>query len=65
MGRRSNSVKASVGALFALLISVGIFALLLYSQTDTIEETVDAGFDGIRKAEEVKRELEMRPQEQP
>ncbi len=52
------NIHTSIGVMLAMLLSLCILGWLLYATSDTVEETVQVGGEGIRKAQEVKLEIE-------
>ena len=62
----SRNTVLSAGPLFIIvLISIALLGWFLYSDDGAITETVHVGSEGIRKAEEVKRQLEESSQANP
>lgn len=62
---RQNPINSSVALLLVVIIVGAIIGWIAYSQDGAITETVQVGGEGIRKAQEIKRELEESSQSQP
>lgn len=61
---RQNPVTSPVALLLVVVIVGAIIGWITYSQDGALTETVQVGGEGIRKAEEIKRELEESSQSQ-
>lgn len=61
---RQNPVQSSIALLLVLVVVVAIIGWVSVSQQGIVTETVQVGGEGIKKAQEVKRELEESSQSQ-
>lgn len=62
---KNNPVHSSIALFLIVLISAAIIGWIAYREKGTLSETVEAGTEGIRKAEEIKRLLEESSQSLP
>ena len=51
--------------MLVVIISMAILGYIVYSQGSAVKETVQVGGEGLKKAQEVKQELEESSQSQP
>ena len=63
--RGGSSLASPVALLLVILICAALFGWIIYSQEGAITETVEVGSEGIKKAMEVKLQLEESSQETP
>lgn len=59
-----NGIHSSIGLLIAIVLSMAIFGYVVYSEVGLVTETVQVGGEGIKKAQEVKQQLEESSQSQ-
>lgn len=63
--RGDSKLTSSVALLLIILISAAVFGYVVFSQDGVVVETAQVGGEGIRKALEVKQQLEESSQETP
>jgi hypothetical protein len=62
--RGDSKLPSSIALMLAVLVSAGIFGYVVYSQQGLVTETVQVGGEGIKKAQEIKQQLEESSQSQ-